>query len=505
MTARTRTAWLVAVLVVLCAAMFGHGGTVFAHPLGNFTMNRYARIEVYRDAIDLHYVVDMAEIPTVQLISAIDEDGDGRASQSELDAYAATEARELARGFTLAVSGDRLAPAPVDISIQLLPGQGGLQVTRLVVVYRAPLTIPAGERVAVRFADSNFADRAGWKEIVVRPSEGADVVSEPGLSIDRSNALLSYPAETLRSAPNQREAAFTWVVGTGSLAPAVAAPQVAASGRSGGGVAMLLQRQQSLGIVVLSLLAAFGFGMLHALGPGHGKTVVAAYLVGSRGTARDALALGLTVTATHTSTVYLLGFVTLAASAYIIPETLYLYLGVASGVMVVAMGGALLAGRLSRALGRRSPEGTHSHGLFAKPHRHDIAHDDDHGRAQDLHANQGRAPAVTWRSLLALGVAGGVVPCPSAIVVMLAAISLGQVVFGMLLIVAFSLGLAGVLTGIGLALVLGKRLSGRYGSTRLASVPALARALAALPVLSAFAVTLAGLAITYQAWTRPGL
>ena len=333
------------------------------------------------------------------------------------------------------------------------------------------------------------------------------------------------------------------------------------------GLAGLLHHNRSTGIIILSLLAAFGFGMLHALGPGHGKTVVAAYLVGSKGTARHAVILGLTVTATHTSTVYLIGFVTLWLSAYVVPETLYLYLGIASGLMVVAMGLALFASRLWQ-VSRGKPGGEHRHGLFGRAHSHlpaEHIHEHQHaavmsspghehaqlvapirvGRQELALAGGGVSsqPAtlaqfepehadfslaayhehehehvpepshevdllpsrVSWRSLLALGVAGGMLPCPSAIVVMLAAISLGQVLFGMLLIVAFSLGLAGVLTTIGIVLVVGKRLSGRFGTSTLSSNALVARAVTMLPVLSALGIAVAGIAITYQAWNQPGL
>ena len=268
-----------------------------------------------------------------------------------------------------------------------------------------------------------------------------------------------------------------------------------------------------MGIIFLSFLAAFGFGALHALGPGHGKTVVAAYLVGSKGTPKDAVALGLTVTATHTSTVYLLGFITLSASAFILPETVYLYLGVASGVVVVLMGGTLLANRLWRAY-RPTDESGHRHGLFGQAHSHlPEAHTHDHEPhvhgADEAHPHAPEVAQtggkVSRRGLLTLGVAGGMLPCPSAIVVMLTAISLGQVVFGMLLIVAFSLGLATVLTTIGIALTAGKRLTRRFGATALFERPGFSRAAAALPLVSALGITLAGLAITYQSWNQPGI
>ena len=505
----------VALVALIAALTLLPRGTAYAHPLGNFTINRYARLEVYRDAVQIHYVVDMAEIPTFQLIGEIDKDGDGTASQAELDAFAAMERETLAHSFSLSVAGQKVATTAIETFIQLLPGQGGLDTTRLAVVYDARVPKGVSGTVAITFTDANFAERAGWKEVVVRPSNGALLSVDSRLLVDSSNALLNYPAETLKSAPDVREATLSWTADTGEAAPANVAVQKATTGRVTSGFAGLLHHDRSLSIIFLSFLAAFGFGALHALGPGHGKTVVAAYLVGSKGTPKHAVALGLTVTATHTSTVYLLGFITLSASAFILPETLYLYLGVASGAMVVAMGGVLLANRLWRSY-RPSSSSAHRHGLFGKAHSH-LPETHSHAKVavgEHAHSLEGHhvpaiqsttATTVTKRSLLTLGIAGGLLPCPSAIVVMLTAISLGQVVFGMLLIVAFSLGLATVLTAIGIALTAGKRLTARFGATGLFARPAFGRLTAALPVISALGITLAGLAITYQSWNQPGL
>jgi ABC-type nickel/cobalt efflux system permease component RcnA len=218
------------------------------------------------------------------------------------------------------------------------------------------------------------------------------------------------------------------------------------------------------------------------------------------------------VTATHTSTVYLIGFLTLAGSAYFAPDRVYLYLGVAAGVSIVLMGTILFAARLLD-LYRRGSQRSHRHGLFARPHAHGSdGHDGalagpagpDHGHGPAPVAVEA-AGRVSWRSLLTLGVVGGLLPCPSAIIVMLAAIAIGQVVYGMLLIVAFSAGLAGVLTAIGITLVLGKRLSRRSRLVLALDRPSVSRVTAALPVVSALVIVLAGIAVTYQALQQPGL
>ena len=529
---------LILVLAVVggLAAALIVAGPALAHPLGNFTINRYARIEVHSDRFVIQYVVDTAEIPTFQLIGEIDANHDGTASQEELNSYASRERDRLAANFKLVIDGKTMATTPGETTIQLLPGAAGLQITRLAVVYDGALPggLTPSSNAQIVFTDSNFADRAGWKEVVVVPSAGAQVAVDPKFTIDTSDALRNYPSVALTAAPDVRQVSFSWVVGSGTQAPPLKAV-VGSTTRSNSGFSSLLESHQSLGVILLSLLAAFGFGMLHALGPGHGKTVVAAYLVGTKGTPRHALALGFTVTATHTFSVYLLGFVTITASAFIVPERLYLYLGIGSGLMVMAMGAALFLGRLWQII-RRTPDGEHRHGL-GKAHSHAPARSPlqpvlatasaplleyqtaiavagsvhGHGGTHTPHVSHSEASptqpraSVTWRSLLTLGIAGGILPCPSAIVVMLAAIALGQVIFGMLLIVAFSLGLAGVLTAIGLVLVFGKRLSGRSRLVRTLERPAVARLMTALPIVSAFGLTLAGLYITYQAMSQPGL
>jgi ABC-type nickel/cobalt efflux system permease component RcnA len=234
-----------------------------------------------------------------------------------------------------------------------------------------------------------------------------------------------------------------------------------------------------LGLVLTSLLVAALLGALHALGPGHGKTIVGAYLIGTRGTARHALFLGLVVTATHTLGVYLLGFATWGASAYVVPERLFPWISVLSGLLVVGIGASLVRSRLEAALAEHA--GGH--------HHHD--HGDGHGHSHLP------PDALGWRSLFALGVSGGLLPCPSALVVMLAAISLGRIGFGLVLIVAFSAGLAGVLGAIGLVFV--------YARSWFARLPVDGRFARYLPVASALVISVAGLLIVANALSQTGL
>jgi ABC-type nickel/cobalt efflux system permease component RcnA len=230
---------------------------------------------------------------------------------------------------------------------------------------------------------------------------------------------------------------------------------------------LMTVRQLSFGVIAVSLFAALGLGAFHALEPGHGKTLVAAYLIGSRGTAWHALLLGLTVTASHTIGVYALGGVALFASHYVLPEQLYPWLGFTSGMFIMGMGIVLLKQAWKRRLdcyrhssGHNRDHSSHHHG-----HSHDPAHAHVHEHPHHQHShshshhphspheNPEEVPSVSYGALLTLGITGGMIPCPAALVVMLSAVALQRITFGLLLIVAFSFGLAAVLVGTGLLLV----------------------------------------------------
>jgi ABC-type nickel/cobalt efflux system permease component RcnA len=242
--------------------------------------------------------------------------------------------------------------------------------------------------------------------------------------------------------------------------------------------------------VGLALLVAMGLGALHALEPGHGKTMVAAYLVGSRGTAWHAGVLGLVVTAAHTAGVYLLGAIVLYASRHVVPERLYPWLAVLSGLTIAALGAWLFLRHCAGTAGDAHGHG-HAHG---PGHAHDDEHSHDHGHARG-HPVTG---AVRLRELVALGVSGGIVPCPGALVVLLSAVALGRVALGLVLIVAFSLGLAAVLVAIGLLTVYAGRLLAGWH----AGGPLVTRW---LPLTSAAVITVLGLVIAARTLVAAGI
>ncbi len=478
---------------------------VLAHPLGNFTINRYSRLTLEAEQIQLHYIVDMAEIPAVNEVKRIDTNGDGRFSQQEQEQYLGQQVYALRSNLQLQIDGQPVELIPFFAEVTFPEGQGGLPTIRLVIDYI--VTLPEQiSTVQVYYQDLNYADRQlGWQEIIVQPKAGISLLDSTVSSEDVSQELRAYPEAMLQDPLQIREATFrfelsdeaTTVVAPEPVAEHQAAstsltetPQVRAAA-SDPFTDLITVPLTGPGTLIFMLLASFGWGAMHAFSPGHGKTVVAAYLVGARGTAQHALFLGLTTTITHTAGVFALGAITLFVSQYILPETLYPWLSVLSGLLVVVLGLTLMTGRW-RQLHHHHHHHSHSHDHEDHDHHH---HHHDHGHSH-LPPGADGTP-VTWRSLLALGISGGLLPCPSALVVMLSAIALGRIGFGLILIFVFSLGLASVLTATGLLFVYAGRLFQR--------IPRQRPVMMMLPIASALIVTLLGVGITIQALNQMGL
>ena len=472
-------------LAALVLAVVAWPRPASAHPLGNFTVNHLSQVRVSHDSVQIHYILDQAEIPTFQEIQRFDRDGDDAISEAEKAPLLAHKLSEITPDLELTVDG-RPVPlgAPRDPVLSFPEGQGGLLLTRVETTFVAALPGPPHR---VELHDGTYGDRVGWKAIQVIPGDGTDVRSTVPAT-DPTNGLRAYPVDLLQSPPDRQDARFAVSKGSGR----VAAPDGGSSGpvttdRAQDGFAGALTSGNTHGLLILLLLgSAFLWGALHALSPGHGKTMVAGYLVGSRGRPRDAALLGLTVTITHTSAVFALGLVTLAASAYVLPEDIYPWLGIVSGVMVIAIGLWAIWTRLRRWRALRTDSGHHHH---------------DHHRHGHTHSHDPSGAPITTRSLIALGVSGGIVPCPSALVVLVAAISQHRLGLGMALILAFSIGLAATLTAVGLAVLHGGRLISRLRpERRLFS----GRISGALPALSATLIVVAGTLITLRAIPQLG-
>jgi nickel/cobalt transporter (NicO) family protein len=459
-----------------------------AHPLGNFSVNQYSRLSPGAQQVKLRQVLDIAEIPTFQLQSEIDSNKDGRLSDDELAAYGESATPRILANLVLTVDG-----RPVELRAEkkwftLREGAGGLPTLRAEIDFAGDLqNVVEGK---VHFENRNNPDRLGWNEVVVSREAGVAVFDTANFGSAITDELNAYPQETLDAPLRERSADFTF---TSGALPAGAKPLQNRDGHVSTPVQkdrlaeLISVPQITFPIALFGLLVAFGLGAIHALSPGHGKTVVGAYLVGSRGTAKHAAFLGLTVTITHTLGVFALGLITLFASNYILPERMMPFLSFVSGLLVFFIGISLFNDRLFGAFGWSAAKAHHHHHDTEGEHTHDgMTHTHD-GRTHS-HA----PPAeISWKNLLALGISGGLLPCPSALVLMLSAISLGRVGYGLILTFIFSSGLAATLTGVGLLFLFAGK---AFGGTRLANY----RLIKVLPVMSAFVIACVGAVICYQ-------
>jgi ABC-type nickel/cobalt efflux system permease component RcnA len=545
-------------LLLLWALAVAAPAGVDAHPMGNVSISHYAAIRIEPGVVHVRYLVDLAEIPTFQALQ--ESPLPLEPHHPAVQAYLARTVETLRDALALEVDGQRLTLEVQSSDLAFPPGAGGLPTLRIGAVYRAatPSAEPATARV-LTYRDANYPGRAGWKEIVARAASGARLIESTVPERDRSRELAEYPTDPAESPPQLLEAQV--VFASAPALPAVAGLDPALAKRLDGrappgpavrpatataaappreparateatpaepvepaGVTLpapeAVDRPEAgprtprdpftaliaggpLGpaMLLFTLAVAASLGALHALEPGHGKTVVAAYLVGSRGTAGHAFLLGLVVTASHTVGVYLLGAVTLYASRYVVPERLYPWLGALSGILIAVLGVSLLYRRLVTTTARRGHASDHAHGHPGlTPSDHEAAHargfehGHDHGHGHHHHHHVPDGP-VSLRSLVALGVSGGIVPCPAALVVLLSAVAMGRIGLGFLLIVAFSVGLAAVLIAIGLVVVSARRLAARFGTSGVDG-PLVRRW---LPLTSAAVITASGVVITIQA------
>ena len=543
---------LVASAIALLA-FFSMAPATFAHPMGNFSINHYSKIVPREHAIEVDYIIDMAEIPTFQQMqeNAVVPKADDRS----LVPYLQRQAEVLKDGLTLLFDEKPLMLQTVSRQVIFPPGAGGLPTMKMGFVYVATFPSDLKDSLAsVRYRDDNYPGRAGWKEIIVVNGSGAALVSSSVPASDRSLELTNYPTDMLHSPPQTLEASLSikaapigiqtgdkseLQTSSGWLAPsdAVASGKVILKAnrqgtpRSAFTELISSKRTDFLFAATAALIAAV-LGGFHGLEPGHGKTLVAAYLVGSHGKARHAVLLGAIVTASHTISVYALGIITLYASQRILPERLYPWLSIGSGLMVAGLGFTLFIRRylaaepLADCGNRYEHDHADSHRHHARadaaeqPHRHTwwgghadeikthshtdvIVHEHDRGERHD-HTHRGEhemprdADEPSLGSLFALGVTGGIVPCPAALVVLLGALALHRVAFGLFLIVAFSAGLAAVLISLGLAMVYAGRFMSRFG----AQGPLTQRW---LPLASSAVITVIGVTLTLQSLVTVGV
>jgi len=453
----------VSAVIFVCLAPCG----VIAHPLGNFTINHLSEIAFKGERANLRYVLDMAEIPTFAAMREVT--ADGKMDRAQLASWARAEAQLLAPQLHLTAAGAPLVLIVDRESARTRPGAGGLPL--LYFTLDAHATLPrGGKRAKLSFSDETFAERLGWKDVVVAPA------TEP------THELLAYPSALIGSPRNllsvdiALSASDRATVTNAEVADAVsggAPPQSAV--RSNQLSDMLARGTSDWTFVLLTLLVAIALGALHALEPGHGKTLLAISLVGARATVKQAGILAAALTVAHTIGVIALGIAINIFKGYFVPEAIYPWITLLSGAAIAIIGARAVQRQLqSRPAPATVPAHSHDHGhSHDRGHTHDHGHIHDHGHTHDhglddleharLHAIPGNAPlkfgGTVWAAM-----SGGIAPCPAALVVLLAALALNEVTYGIFVIIAFSFGLAATLTGLGIGVVRGASwLQGRRG------------------------------------------
>jgi nickel/cobalt transporter (NicO) family protein len=533
--------------------------------LGNFTINQYCGLQLSYKSLELHYVVVYGQLPALRELHLADVNGDGVTTQTERDEYVRRLAPEFASKLHVIVDGVAVPLRLTHWTSSLPTEQGGFSL-RLDATFSGALPVTDMRRVhKLEFENWNYQGRIGWKEIAVQPIQSIRIFNTDAYATSLTAGLTEAVKVLPVTGPADETSAqmsFTddsLPVGARPIQPR--SGSMASSTRLGSRVGsadtawLQIQTRRLIDLIstptiaphvaIVVLLTALVLGAFHALSPGHGKTIVGAYLIGSRGTPKHAAFLGLTVTITHTLGVFTLGFATLFASRFVVPERLFPILSLASGLLIFGMGTVLIAQRWRAArlaLARRSAE-DQSHNYDASPrihaHEHHTHHSDErahqsahshahghgplhlyghdhardhehahahahydhehgvtfthsHGGSEHSHLPVGTdGTQVTWRSLLALGISGGLIPCPSAMVLLLAAVALNKTGYGLLLVLAFSVGLALTLTMIGLVFL--------YARKHLRPPRSAARWAHLLPIFSAGIITLVGAVLCFNA------
>jgi ABC-type nickel/cobalt efflux system permease component RcnA len=391
----------------------------------------------------VHYVLDDAEIPTFSLLRSLDASGHPPANV--LDAWAVRHAADIAPQLQLTVGGTRATLQLLHQSAMLRPGAAGLFTLYFTADYRA--VRPAGTR-DVTYSDTTLPGRIGWRDVVVAPA------GEP------THELRLYP-NALIGSPRDLTAVAIVIDPRGLVHVAARSTALGDDGSTSAGrmndLSDILARDLTQPLVLIgALLLAIGLGALHALEPGHGKTLLAVSLVGARATVPQAAILAAALTVAHTAGVLLFGVVVLTLAQFIVPESLYPWIALASGLFVATLGARALVAAMQRRAAVATAHAHHHHGQD-DGHAHDRDHAHEHAAFLDeiharSHAVPGTAP-LRFRSALVAAASGNVAPCPAALVVLLAAIATHRIGYGLILIVAFSVGLALTLTALGVAVV----------------------------------------------------
>lgn len=435
------------VFVCLLLLFVASCASAWAHPLGNFTINHLAKITSADGSLHVRYILDIAEIPTFQIMHASSGDWDAQAMQQ----WANGEIALVQSGLHVSIDGAQAVLEAHSARSSLRPGAGGLPILRWVAEFSAPIVSGARHRVSVQ--DDVYADRRiGWKDVIA------------GAQTEPTGELRHYPSALIGTPRRINALSFT-VQPAGKIANiSVRSDETPVAGTLTAWVSpaalseMFSRPNQTPIFIILTILAAFGLGALHGIEPGHGKALLAFTLVGARATSRQALILAVSLTVAHTAGVLLLGVVLFAAAGFV-SESIYPWITLLCGLAIAIIGARALA-------------------KYVRARR-----DEHHGHS---HAAAGTQP-LDFRTAVWAAMSGGIAPCPAAIVVLLAALRLHHLGYGLLLIVIFSMGLASVLSGLGIGVV--------HGASWLSKRSAYAHVAAYGPLITALIISGIG------AWT----
>ncbi len=489
--------------LILLLLVFAQASPVLAHPADVYTHHIY--IDLAPEIISIKWEIRPGPLLIQSLWFDADANQDGAVSDDE----AAKWIEPRLQKFTSVLNGVKF-PLTLD-RIQFPASVDSFQAgEEYIVIELSASAAAAGDAYQLVFKNGVEEQKSlNWYYVTAKDGIKFETPQQKNaqiaLKVFQPSAQNSTQAKLLEIWDSSMPSLSSWQGGTPPATPEPAAPTAQQNASLERLLNLVRAKDLSLSFYMFALGISLVLGALHALTPGHGKTVVAAYLVGSRGTVWHAVVLGSVVTLTHTGSVFLLGIVTLAASKYILPTTIIPWLEILSGLLIVGLGLYLLWQRflfwwksrqpveetrtrktsltpssspkkISGSISvQKMPENLHHHG-DGKMHSHDVPE------------------AITWRSLIALGISGGLVPCPDAIAILLVAVAINRVLLGLALIVSFSLGLAVVLIAIGLLMVSSRRLFDR--------VSFLDKVAPVMPVVSALVVLALGFALTWGAYVR---
>ena len=492
----------ITILVILAAATFtraqAHPADIYAH-----TINA----AITQSGLQIEWIVKPGPLLTNFLWNEMDSDQDGILSESEVATWGNARAALITASLD-----DKPLPLLID-SVQLPADKRSFQAGEEFITFHLSAAWPQEMNNVSRLVIENgmeiqksinwFYLSAEDNTAFLFPTQKShiitiDIIQDRSLIADASSLLTAWDSGTPALPFGQEKDVVTETAEQVVPELAERTPQEIL-------LDLVRQKEFSISFYLFALVIALALGALHALTPGHGKTVVAAYLVGSRGTTLHAVALGTIVTLTHTGSVFLLGIITLAASQYILPTTIIPMLEILSGLLIVGLGFYLLWQRFvywrkslkpveekqirKISLTPSASSKKVSGGIkVEKPSANFHHHGDRNWHSHDV------PESITWRSLIALGISGGLVPCPDAIAILLVAIAINRILLGLALIISFSLGLAVVLIVIGLLMVNSRRLFDRISFLdRLAPV---------MPIVSAVIVLALGFGLTWGAYVR---